>query len=88
MTILEKMLGNCESYGLKPTENIEKVAKAKSRMFGEEAWRRCPCDGENEKRYCVSELCRSDIERNGVCLLCQSQVSRGNRIFTLAVYNG
>ena len=55
MTILEKMLGNCESYGLKPTENIEKVAKAKSRMFGEEAWRRCPCDGENEKRYCVSE---------------------------------
>ena len=48
MTILEKMLGNCESYGLKPTENIEKVAKAKSRMFGEEAWRRCPCDGENE----------------------------------------
>ena len=67
MTILEKMLGNCESYGLKPTENIEKVAKAKSRMFGEEVWRRCPCDGENEKRYCVSELCRSDIERNGVC---------------------
>ena len=56
MTILEKMLGNCESYGLKPTENIEKVAKAKSRMFG-----------EDEKRYCVSELCRSDIERNGVC---------------------
>ena len=46
MTILEKMLGNCESYGLKPTENIEKVAKAKSRTFG------------------------------------------GNRIFTLAVYNG
>lgn len=67
MTILEKMLGNCESYGLKPTENIEKMAKAKSRMFGEEAWQRCPCDGENEKRYCVSELCWSDIERNGVC---------------------
>ena len=28
---------------------------------------RCPCDGQNEKRYCISELCRNDIERDGIC---------------------
>lgn len=67
MTILEKMLDNCKSCGLQPTENIEKVARAKIRMFGEDSWQRCPCDGENQERYCISDLCRSDIERDGIC---------------------
>ena len=25
------------------------------------------CDGNNSARYCISELCRSDIERDGIC---------------------
>lgn len=67
MTILEKMLEKCKNKGLEPTENIEKIARAKNIMFGEDAWQRCPCDSSNEARYCISELCNSDIERDGIC---------------------
>ena len=67
-TILEMMLENCKKAGYYPTENIEKIARAKRR--------RCPCDGQNEKRYCISELCRSDIERDGIChCRCYQKVS-------------
>ena len=58
MTILEKMLENCKKAGYCTTENVEK---------GEAEWQRCPCDGNNSARYCISELCRSDIERDGIC---------------------
>ena len=67
MTILEKMLKNCAEHGYISTDNIEKIAKAKNMMFGESDWRRCPCDGHNENRFCISETCRQDIERDGVC---------------------
>ena len=67
MTILEKMLDNCKKAGFEPTENVEKIARAKNIMFGEKEWNRCPCDSENAKRFCISELCRSDIERDGIC---------------------
>ena len=66
-SILEKMLENCRQAGYEPTENIEKIARAKNMMFGEEEWTRCPCDGKNDNRFCISELCRSEIERDGVC---------------------
>ena len=48
-------------------KNVQKIANAKKMMFGEEEWHRCPCDGQNADRYCISELCRSDIERDGEC---------------------
>ena len=54
MTILEKMLENCKKAGYCTTENVEKVARAKTRMFGEAEWQRCPCDGNNSARYCIS----------------------------------
>ena len=66
-TILEKMLANCKEQGYEPTEHIEKIARAKTMMFGDEEWKRCPCDGHNDNRYCISELCKSDIERDGIC---------------------
>ena len=66
-TILEMMLENCKNACYYPTENIEKIARAKNMMFGDNEWRRCPCDGQNAERYCISELCRSDIERDGIC---------------------
>lgn len=65
--ILEKMMYNCTSHGFEPTENVEKIARAKKMMFGEEEWSRCPCDGHNDERFCLSDLCRSDIESNGIC---------------------
>lgn len=56
---------NC-GYSLKE-ENVSKIARAKSMMFGLEHWRRCPCDGENPDRFCGSALCTSDIESKGIC---------------------
>ena len=35
MTILDNMLKKCEEAGYTPTKNIEKIAKAKSMMFGD-----------------------------------------------------
>ncbi len=79
-TILEMMLENCKNAGYYPTPNIEKIAKAKNMMFGEGEWRRCPCDGQNEARYCISDLCRSDIERDGICHChCYQKVSGDNK---------
>ena len=67
MSILDKMLETCSITGCTPTKNIEKIAKAKTFMFGEEDWKRCPCDGKNAERYCISERCRLEIERDGEC---------------------
>ena len=50
-SILEKMLANCKEAGYEPTENIEKIARAKNMMFGDNEWTRCPCDGKNDNRY-------------------------------------
>ena len=78
-TILEMMLENCKKAGYYPTQNIQKIANAKNMMFGESEWRRCPCDGSHEKRYCISELCRSDIERDGIChCRCYQKASSDN----------
>lgn len=66
-TILDKMLDKCCKEGYIPTKNAEKIAKAKNVMFGESEWDRCPCDGSNENRYCISETCRKDIEQTGEC---------------------
>lgn len=40
-TILERMLENCHKAGYTPTENIEKIARAKNMMFGDkyDVWR-------------------------------------------------
>ena len=67
MSILENMIQRCTEAGYTTTKNVEKIAKAKSMMFGENEWQRCPCDGNNPARYCISEQCRKDIEDKGVC---------------------
>lgn len=67
MTILDKMKETCAAHNLYPTPNIEKIARAKMMMFGEHEWHRCPCDGNNPQRSCLSDLCRKDIEEKGVC---------------------
>lgn len=67
MTILDKMMEKCNEAGYVPTKNIEKIAKAKTMMFGEAEWHRCPCDSQNASRYCISEQCKKDIAEKGVC---------------------
>jgi len=63
-SIKEKLLRLGKSNGLEPTEFFEKIVKAKER-FGLTIG--CPCDRENKDRYCISPLCKSDIEKNGTC---------------------
>ena len=67
MSILDNMIQRCAEAGYTPTKNIEKIANAKKMMFGEQEWQRCPCDGKNRARYCISELCRKVFEEKGVC---------------------
>ena len=65
--ILHKMREICAEKGFAETENAPKIARAKVMMFGEQEWYRCPCDGNNAERYCISELCARDIARDGEC---------------------
>ena len=65
--ILEKMRSYAKEHNLEETKNIEKIARAKNMMFGEEEWQRCPCDGNNPDRYCGSDLCAEDLQRDGIC---------------------
>ena len=66
-TTLEKMRKICAEKGFTETDNVEKIARAKEMMFGTSEWYRCPCDGQNAHRYCISELCAKDIEVKGIC---------------------
>lgn len=52
--------------GYELSGNLESIAKAKLRFFGLENLRLCPCDRESD-RACVSEHCKQDIERDGIC---------------------
>lgn len=53
-------------HGFELSQNVQKIANAKSRMFDDE-WERCPCDGHNQERFCCSQLCQSDIRAKGLC---------------------
>lgn len=59
-----KTIATQEGYEL--TDNAPKIAKAKQMFFGVEHWKRCPCD-PNSDRYCISNHCKEDIERDGIC---------------------
>ncbi|MBQ9737902.1 MAG: hypothetical protein IJV75_00095 [Alphaproteobacteria bacterium] len=56
-----------DNIGFDLTDNVDKIIKAKLRFFGEENWRKCPCDRGNEERFCCSNQCQKDVNENGVC---------------------
>lgn len=64
--LLAKINMIAETNGFGVSENAEKIANAKLRMFDGEWWR-CPCDGDNKERFCCSQLCQSDIRSQGQC---------------------
>lgn len=64
--LLAKISTIAETNGFGVSENAEKIANAKLRMFNEEWWR-CPCDGSNKERFCCSQLCQSDVRNQGQC---------------------
>lgn len=64
--VVEKIKELADRNGFDVTDNIEKIARAKNRMFGDE-WQTCPCDRDNQERFCCSQLCQSDVRSKGVC---------------------
>lgn len=67
MSIKYAMECMCDAFGYLPMANLEKVARAKEKLFTEKEWRRCPCDKNDPDRYCISKKCQEAIERDGVC---------------------
>ena len=53
--------------GFKLSDNVDKIINAKIRFFGEDEWRRCPCERDNEARFCCSQLCQTDVRFHGEC---------------------
>ena len=66
--IIEKIKTTAAHCGYDTTDNIDKIARAKSKFFGVKNWAECPCDSTVEsKRACISKACQQEIEQNGVC---------------------
>lgn len=66
-TEIEKnILAKAEAEGYGVTENLSSIARAKGRFYGMNSWQLCPCDKIGE-RYCISPLCKEEIEKYGVC---------------------
>ena len=63
----EHLLALAEVNNLVPTAYFEKIVNAKEH-FG--LTLRCPCDRDNPERYCISDLCKADIERDKTCHCC------------------
>ena len=57
-------LANINGFTL--SENADKIINAKLRFFGEE-WQKCPCDRDNNERFCCSQLCKADVRTTGTC---------------------
>ena len=50
-------------------QQLQKIIKAKMLIFRgkDKEIHRCPCDSNNPKRYCGSQLCKQDILYDGHC---------------------
>lgn len=66
-SISEKMKEVCEENGFEPTRHFDKIVRAKENFFGYIEWWKCPCDVKNPERFCISPLCKKDIEEKGYC---------------------
>ena len=49
------------------SSNVDKIIAAKLRFFGADEWRRCPCDRDNNGRFCCSTQCQKDVRETGAC---------------------
>lgn len=66
-TIIENIKTCAKENGFKLTNNVERIAKAKLRFFGEE-WSKCPCyPPEDTIHGCGTDACNKDIEESGKC---------------------
>ena len=57
-----------QEEGYKLSDNVSKIAKAKLMMKGLDNWHLCPCyPADDIEHGCGTELCKQEIERDGVC---------------------
>lgn len=63
--MMKKMLEKAEEAGVEPTENLEKIAKARVRMHLDIT--QCPCAAQDTDRGCISAKCLREIEEEGIC---------------------
>lgn len=47
--------------------NVDKILNAKMMLFKDSNTLRCPCDAQNQNRYCGSALCIHDTVAKGHC---------------------
>ena len=66
-TIKAKIEELAKFNGFELTGNVDKIINAKLRFFGEDDWRKCPCDRDNPGRFCCSTLCKADVKETGTC---------------------
>lgn len=65
--IKKEILKIAETNDFEVSNNIDKIINAKLRFFGEDEWRRCPCDRDNNGRFCCSTQCQKDVRETGAC---------------------
>ena len=65
--IVKKVNRIAEKNGFTITENKMKIIEAKLMLFRGGDYMRCPCKSFDESKYCGSEACLKEIQKNGVC---------------------
>lgn len=63
--MLADMLRLAHENGVAPTENTEKIARARVRMGIPITV--CPCAAKDEDRGCISPKCLAEINSEGLC---------------------
>lgn len=64
--VKNNIITTAKEFGYDTSKNIDAIAKAKTRFFGIDNWRNCPCvhDGTHA---CISDACKQRIESKGIC---------------------
>lgn len=76
--ILNELKLIAEENGYELTENAEKIAKFRARTGLDLG--KCVCDPKNPYKGCISNLCRKEIEEDGVCgCRCFRRVDKENQ---------
>ena len=63
--MLAQMLQRAEENGVKPSEHLSKIAKARVRMHMDITV--CPCHPDDPDRGCISAKCLREIQETGMC---------------------
>lgn len=63
--MLEEMRKRAKELGVEPTENVEKIFKARKRMGLDIS--QCPCAKDDLDRGCISAKCLREILEEGMC---------------------